>query len=106
MANVDVTKESSGNMITHGHTVVGTGAVQIATTSPPKVLDKGVILRAPAANTVDVYIGVATLTADTAAATGGFPLAPGDALFVPIDDHTKIWARASAASQDLAWLTI
>lgn len=106
MRNVDVTKESTGSPFSHGHTVVGTTALRVSTITPSRPLDKGVLLRAPSANSVDIYIGIGSVTADTNATSGGFPLAPGEAVFIPIDDHTKLFVRASASAQDLAWLAI
>lgn len=101
---VDIVKESVTGPIFHGHVDVGTAAVQLTSIAPPA--KKGVIVRADAANTVDIYIGNAFVTANNTAASGGIPIAPGEALFIPVDNPSLLYARASAVSQDLAWLAV
>ena len=102
----DIVKESVSGPLFHGHLVVGTTAAQIATVKPSKPFTKGVIVRADAANTVDIYIGISHVTANNTVATGGLPIAPGEALFIPIDDPTLLYAISGSAAQDLAWLAV
>jgi hypothetical protein len=83
---------------------VGTTAVALTTTSVTAT--KGVQLRAADANTGVVYVGKSTVTTDSADATDGYPLAAGESLFVPVDDASKIYLRATAASQKVFWFAI
>jgi hypothetical protein len=80
---------------------VGTTAVQLSATAYRAT--KGVQLKADAANSSTVYVGNADLTADTADATDGFPLAAGEGLFVPVDDVSKVYVRGGAAGQKVFW---
>lgn len=89
----------------HGRaTGVGTSAVPL--TSVDVHLAKGVQLKADEANTGTVFVGGAGVTAGTTPATDGFPLAPGDGLFVPIDRASKLRLIATAASQNVYWLAL
>ena len=95
----------------HGHKAVGTSAVQLG--GPlPYLPNKGILVRCPGAddpvpNTVPIWVGsTAAVTADSVETSGGFPVLPGDALFIPADDIEKIWCISTAASQDIAWLAI
>jgi hypothetical protein len=83
---------------------VGTTAVQLSATSYR--VAKGVQLKADAANSSTVYVGNADLTADTADATDGFPLAAGEGLFVPVDDVNKIYVRGGASGQKVFWFAV
>ena len=83
---------------------VGTSAVQLAATSYRAA--KGVQIKADAANSAAVYVGNADLTADTADATDGFPLAAGEGLFVPVDDVNKIYVRGGSSGQKVFWFAV
>lgn len=83
---------------------VGTTAVQLSATSYR--VTKGVQLKADAANASTVYVGNADLTADTADATDGFPLAAGEGLFVPVDDVNKVYVRGGASGQKVFWFAV
>jgi hypothetical protein len=83
---------------------VGTSAVQVASTSYRAA--KGVQIKADAANSAVVYVGNSDLTADTADATDGFPLAAGEGLFVPVDDVNKIYVRGGASGQKVFWFAV
>lgn len=82
-----------------GVTVIGTTSSQVL----PIEIDvcKGVQLKADPANTGIIHIGRSNVTAST-----GMPLAAGEGLFIPVSDVTKISAVASAAAQNLHWLTV
>lgn len=94
-----------------GHIVVGTTAVQLApNASLPFDVKKGILVKAPGVddttpNTAPVFIGTtAGVTADYDANTGGFPLAPGESIVIPVSEAGKMWLISSAVSQDLAWI--
>ena len=55
---------------------------------------KGVQVQAAYANTVSVFVGDSSVDA-----THGFELAPGDSVFVPVPDPSKIFVFASSTSQ-------
>lgn len=90
-----------------GHTMVGASAIALTDLAYP--LQRGIHLRAPGAadpvpNAKCVWIGTnAAVTADSAA-TGGYPLAPGESIFIQISDPTLLWVISEIAGQDLAWL--
>jgi hypothetical protein len=80
-----------------GQVTVGTTAVQITTATTPIQI---VILKADVDNTAKVYWGIETVS------TSNFPLDPGEAIEISIDDLSKIWLIAAAAGQKIhyAWL--
>ena len=101
----------------HGHTPVGTSAVQLTlgagkNLSSPQGMYKGVKIKCPGStdtipNTVSVYVGNSGgVTADHVVASGGFPLAPGESITIPIADATKVWFISSAVSQNVAWILV
>ncbi len=79
-------------------------AVQLV--SAASHLTKGVQIKAPETNSGVVYVGASGVTADSADATDGFPLSPGEGLFVPVDDPSKLYVIASAAGQKVFWFAI
>jgi hypothetical protein len=62
----------------------------------------GVRLKADADNTDVIYVGFHS----SVLSTTGWALAAGDELPVPVDDPTKLWVIAGAASQTLYWLAM
>jgi|GEM_PF-1767258 len=90
------------NSFRHGRKS-GIGAAVAPLTAAAVLATKGVQLRAADANSGVVYVGQSTLTADTADATDGYPLAAGETLFVPVNDASKIFLRATAESQKVFW---
>ena len=104
---MDVVKESVSDMF-FGHTSVGTTAKKIVPQKFP--VQKGVLLRSPGAgdpvpNTRPVWIGGCGVTADSLA-TGGVPLCPGESMFIPLEDPTRLHAVSTAEGQDLAWMAV
>jgi hypothetical protein len=83
---------------------IGTSAVQLTTTSMHA--PRGVQIKAALANSGTVYVGNSDVTAGAADATDGFPLAPGEALFVPIDDPSKVYVVGTAAGQVVHFLVV
>ncbi len=93
------------NSFRHGRTSnIGTTAVALVGTTVDAT--KGVQLRAADSNTATVFVGHSNLTTDTSDATDGFPLKAGEALFVPVNDASKIFAASTVASQKLFWFAI
>jgi len=82
----------------HGRkSAIGTTAVALVSASRPAT--RGVQLKAAADNTEAVYVGNSDVTADSADATDGFPLAAGEGLFLAIDDASKVFLRAASGTQ-------
>lgn len=59
-----------------------------------------VIVKVPAGGQT-VYIGGSDVTADTTAATGGFPCIAGDSLSVPYSAGESVYARVAATTQNV-----
>lgn len=76
-----------------GQATVGTTAAQYTASATP--VTSMPILKADPSNTGVVYVG----TSSGVTTANGFALAAGDAVPIPIDDLSKIWAIASVASQ-------
>jgi hypothetical protein len=92
----------------HGHTTVGVVRAKAIGKSLPDGNFSGVLIKAPgteddAPNTVAIYIGDATVTANLNPDTGGFPLAPGQSITVPLESAEDLYVVATAGSQDMAW---
>lgn len=88
----------------------------VAVTAAAQAIAQGVkptraaLLRAPSIdddvnNTEAVYIGKADVTADTTI-TGGFSLAPGASIEVPVDDLGKLYVISANGSQYLNWMCV
>jgi len=87
-----------------GSKAVGTAIVQLIPN--PLNIQKGVQIKADAANAGIVYIGKAAVTAASADASDGIPLAAGEGLFIPVKDVTKIYMLADALAQEVYWMAV
>lgn len=103
------------DVFTQGHLGVLTtpAALSLPTgKAMPAGIKKGILLKAPGAtddtpNTISVFIGTtAAVTSDLVAATGGFPLAPGESVVIPVESINKIWVIAAAGSQTISWMVV
>lgn len=106
---MEVRDISCASELKHGHVVVGITPVPLTTLSFR--LDRGLLVRAPGAsdpvpNTAVVWVGRAAVAADSSVGRGGMPLAPGEALTLPVDDPSKVYVVSTAANQDLAWMGV
>jgi hypothetical protein len=98
---MDITDDYAGSFVT-GSGTIGTTPTQISAAS--RKLTRGVEVRADFANTGMIYVGnSSTVTANSAAATDGYPIASNEKTFIPIDDLSKIWLIASGAGQNYFW---
>jgi len=100
-------RASEVGLVRMGHTVVGLAAAQITTC--PRQLTKGIWIKAPgtlhtAANSDSVYVGKSNVTADSDVETGGYELAPGEELFLEVDDPSEVWVVSTAGAQDIGWI--
>ena len=83
--------------LSSGKKTLTTTATATATT-PLKV---GVHLKAPITNTATVFIGDSTLAT---APANGFPLEPGESIFIEIDNLNKIFSRSSTTGQSITYI--
>jgi hypothetical protein len=85
---------------------VGTAEVQLYPNSAALAdVKQGVLIKAPGPtddtpNTASVFIGYTGVTADWAS-TGGFPLAPGESISLPVANVSLWYVISSAASQNV-----
>ncbi len=73
-------------------------AAAIAVSNALKV---GIHIKAPLTNTDTVYVGSNTLVSTP---SGGFPLEPGESIFIEIDNASKIYARSSSTGQKVTYI--
>jgi len=99
MPSID--KESVQGKPIIGHTVVGTTAVKVC---QHKGAIKGILIKAGSENTVDVFLGTRPSVLADNSETGGFPIPPGAALELPIEDPSLLYVVATEESQDIAWV--
>lgn len=95
----------------NGHTGVGTARVKAVGAELPDGNYEGVLFKAPGVdddtpNTVPIYLGTDKVTADYNASTGGFPLAPGESVTLPLRYVAELYVIATANSQDVAWFLV
>ena len=111
MAGDTIVKESVG-VLRHGHQVASTTRIQLAVNKLSFPASKGILIRCPGpndpagANTVEVWIGGPQVTADIDETTGGMPIAPGEAIFIPLEEPSLLFVISSAAAQDIAWIAM
>lgn len=75
---------------------VGTSPVQLTATS---TFCRGVLVRSLATNTAGQTVRVGD---STVATNLGIPLAPGEWIYLPVNNASKVWFLATAASQIMA----
>jgi hypothetical protein len=106
---VEITKETVREM-KHGWQVVGIERIEI--TPLDLYLYKGILLTCPgtqydgSGNAKPVWVGGHRVTADDNPGTGGFPIMPGSAMFIPIEKPNEIWVISSQADQRIAWMVV
>ena len=79
----------------NGQASIGTTASQLTTTS--KRLNRGLNVKALAANTDKVYVGGQGVTAS--GATGGYELSAGQAVPVSAADQNQVYAISASGTQ-------
>ncbi len=107
---MDISRETVHDLW-QGHALVGLTRVKVVSLELGTQALKGILLvtpgtNAPVPNTHPVWVGGGGVSADSNAETGGMPLLPGDSLFVPVADVSKLYAVSTAADQDLAWMVM
>lgn len=93
-----------GALTTGSKSSIGTSAVQISSTSV--VASSGITIRSALANSATIYIGPSGVTANTAAATDGIPLNPGESISMPLNNLNLLYVIATATGQEIFWMVI
>lgn len=97
----DISVYPTSGSLTHGHVATtGANAIQLKATTLPC---QGVIVKAHKENSATIYVGASTVTADYTAATGGYPLEPGESVGVPTQDASTVYVRG-ATGDAVAWI--
>ena len=83
------------------------GQTAMSSSAPTALVDittpckNGLLVKNPASNTEDIYIGDANVSSST-----GYPLSPGESLIVPVDHPNFIYGLAVVNDEPLAWVII
>lgn len=88
----------------HGSRTVGVTQVQLIASSIP--VQKGIVIKASNSNTGNIYVGNTGLTINTAEATDGFELGPGESLTIEPDNVSKVYLISDAASQRVYFVSV
>lgn len=94
----------------HGHTTVNTVRKLAVGTELPDGNYSGVLIKAPGPtddtpNSVPVYLGDSNVTADYSG-SGGFPLAPGESVTLPLKYVSDLYVVSTANGQDISWFLV
>jgi hypothetical protein len=98
------------NELHHGCTVVGASRIRLSDLEFGAL--KGILVRCPGTadpgggNAVPIWIGGSGVTADQNPGTGGIPVLPGSAMFVPLDQTNLVWVVSTQANQTIAWMAV
>lgn len=93
-----ITEIAKPTKLINGSQNLTTSVIQLGTTTTLRV---GAHLKAPLTNTQTIYVGSRDLitTPDS-----GFPLEPGESIFIEIDNITKLYAKAFGSGQKIAYI--
>ena len=100
----EVINQPQGSLDTGSNLDIDTSAEQVTSTSYPAAV--GVLFRADASNSGLVYLGNSDVTAGTTAATDGFPLSAGDAVFLQISNANLVYGIGSAVNQKIFFMVV
>ncbi|TXH41137.1 MAG: hypothetical protein E6Q97_38250 [Desulfurellales bacterium] len=94
----------------HGHTTVNTVRSLAVGTELPDGNYSGVLIKAPGPtddtpNSVPIYLGHDNVTADYSV-SGGFPLAPGESVTLPLRYVSDLYVVSTANNQSIAWFLV
>jgi hypothetical protein len=93
-----VTEIVKPTRLLNGKKLLTTTAAAITSTNTIKI---GIHVKAPLTNTDTIYVGSSTLLT---APTDGYPLEPGESIFIEIDNVNKIYARSNSSSQNVVYI--
>ena len=86
----------------HGHCVIG--ATRSILGQSTINLRYGIIFYADEDNTAAIWVGNSSVTANSNATTGGFPLSAGSSIMLPFSDFQNLYGVSTDAGQNLAWI--
>ena len=84
-------------------TVTSVGASAVAIPATPLANRSSILVQAPASNTLNIYLGAATVTADETA-TGGIKLLPGQSIPLNLAAGVVLYARSTSTGQHVVTL--
>ena len=84
-------------------TVTSVGASAVAIPATPLANRSSILVQAPASNTLNIYLGAATVTADETA-TGGIKLLPGQSIPLNLAAGVVLYARSTNTGQHVVTL--
>lgn len=93
-----VTMRGYESIGTAASTTIGTAITQLVAAS---TACGAVWLKSMPGNSGTIYVGNSNV-----GTASGFPLVASDVIVIEVADASRIWAIASAASQDLRWFTL
>lgn len=85
------------NSTVHGQTTVGTSVVQLTSTRQPLVA--GMTVKALAANTGKVYVGITGVTTGN-----GYELSAGNSVTIRCGEPDDLYAISDTAGQKVCWV--
>ena len=92
-------------VLTSGRLInIGTTALQI--TQDNIICAFGVVVKANRNNEGNVYVGPKGVTIGVGPATDGLELCPGEAVFIEVDNASKIYVIALAYSQQISFIAV
>lgn len=96
----------AGESFSHGvKSSIGSTAVKLKASAI--VCLKGVLVKAFFTNTDVVYVGGSSVvTANSADATDGFPLSPGEAIVLDVADPSAVYLISPTAGQKVSWAAV
>ena len=98
---IPVTPGGLAGSIKQTVTAVGATAVPVPTTALTN--RSSILVQAPADNTLNIYLGASTVTADEAA-TGGIKLLPGQSIPLNLAAGVVLYARSTSTGQHVVTL--
>ena len=100
IGDVDVTSMVATDFEHGSNRDLDTAAEQL----PNQACKFGVTIKAARSNTADIHVGKSDVTADSTDATDGFPLSPGESLFLPVSNANLVYLIGGAANQKFFWV--
>jgi hypothetical protein len=91
---------TSGALENGAKQMTGGARIAISSTSVPC---QGVIVKAYSDNATTLYVGKSDVTADKTAATGGYPLEPGESVGVPCRNANEVYVIGTG-TDGVAWI--
>lgn len=98
-------KETKGRFDHGSKSLIGATALQLTTSTV--TADKGVLIKAAAANGGGiVYVGNSDVTAGGTDATNGYPVAAGEEVVIPVDTPSSIYVIGSTTNLEVFFLVL